>query len=343
MKLSEQNIIMDKTELLKYIGNLSQTGYCRHYTLSDGWGRGMRAADINTGGGLQYTVLPDRGLDISLANFKGINLVYQTCNGETHPSYYEPEGIAWLRTFGAGLLTTCGLTHLGPPCVDAGEELGLHGRVSAIPSRQFADLSDWEGDEYRYIVKAIIEEGFLFGNKLRMEREITSLRGQNTILLTDKITNFGNKPSPYTILYHMNFGYPFLSEDTQLTIDPLNTEPRDPDAVAGMNDFRSFIKPSKDYREQVFFHKMKGNLNGDTSVTVSNKKIGISVNISINIKQLPYVAQWKMMGWGEYVLGIEPSNVLVQSRKTLRENNILPMLQPDESKTNLIKIEVESI
>lgn len=334
---------MDKSELLKYVGNLSQTGGCRHYILSDGWARGMRATDINTGNGLQYTVLPDRGLDISLASFKGINLVYQTCNGETHPAFFEPEGLGWLRTFAAGLLTTCGLTYLGPPCIDDGEQLGLHGRFSTIPSRQFADLSDWEGNEYRYKVRAIIEEGFLFGNKLRMEREITSLHGQNAIFLTDRITNFGNKPSPYTILYHMNFGYPLLSENTELILDPMITIPRDSDAASGMKDFRNFIKPQQDFREQVFLHTMKGNLNGNTTVTVRNKKIGIGVNISLNINQLPYVAQWKMMGWGEYVLGIEPSNVLSQSRKTLREENRLPVLQPDESITNIIKIEVESI
>jgi Domain of unknown function (DUF4432) len=334
---------MDKSELLKYVGNLTQTGYCRHYTLSDGWARGMRAADINTGNGLLYTVLPDRGLDISLASFKGVNLVYQTCNGETHPSFYEPEGLGWLRTFGAGLLTTCGLTYLGPPCIDNGEQLGLHGRVSTIPSRQFADLSDWEGDEYRYKVKAIIEEGSLFDSKLRMEREITSIRGQNVIMLTDKITNFGASQSPYTILYHMNFGYPMLSENTELNIDSLKTIPRDSDAVPGINEFRSFIKPVRDYREQVFFHTMKGDQDGNSTVTVRNKKIGVAVHISFNVNQLPYVAQWKMMGWGEYVLGIEPSNVLCRSRKTLREENTLPILQPGDSTVNSLKIEVESI
>jgi hypothetical protein len=192
-------------------------------------------------------------------------------------------------------------------------------------------------------VKAIIEEGFLFGYKLRMEREITSIQGQNIILLTDKITNFGASPSPYTILYHMNFGYPMLSENTELVIDPLKTVPRDSDAVPGIMEFRSFIKPEKVYREQVFFHTMKGDLNGDTTVTVRNKKIGVAVNIGINVNQLPYVAQWKMMGWGEYVLGIEPSNVLCQSRKTLREENRLPVLQPGESTVNSLKIEVESI
>ena len=90
----------------------------------------MRATDINTGSGLQYTVLPDRAMDISLASYKGTNLVYLTCNGETNPAFYEQEGIGWLRTFAAGLFTTCGLTYLGSPCEDEGEQLGLHGRIS---------------------------------------------------------------------------------------------------------------------------------------------------------------------------------------------------------------------
>jgi len=334
---------MEKHEILNYIGNLSQIGGCRHYTLSDGWGRGMRAIDINTGSGLQYTVLPDRGMDISLASFRGINLVYLTCNGETHPSYYESEGIGWLRTFAAGLLTTCGLTHLGPPCIDEGEQLGLHGRVSTIPVRQFADLSGWEGNDYKYKVRGIAEEGFLFGKKMRMEREIASISRENVIRITDKITNFGNQPSPYTILYHMNFGYPLLSEDTELVIDPLNTVPHDVNAVPGIKEFRSFIKPQPSYNEEVFFHTMKGNDKGETGVTIINKKIGTAVSINFNIRQLPYVSEWKMMGYGEYVLGIEPCNVLCKSRNVLREENRLPMLKPGESTTNVLEVSVNDI
>lgn len=331
---------MDKNEILDYIGNPLQLGGCRQYTLSEGRGRGMRAADINTGSGLQYTVLPDRGLDISLASYKGMNLVYLTCNGETHPAFYEPEGIGWLRTFAGGLLTTCGLTHLGPPCVDEGEQLGLHGRFSNLPAQKFSDLSGWEGDEYRYKVMGIVEEGFLFGNKMRMEREISSVCGKNVIHLADKITNFGSKPSPYTILYHMNIGYPLLSEDTELIIDPLNTEPRDEDAAAGINEFRSFIKPQLSYNEQVFFHTMKGNNKGETGVAVKNKKERTIVSIKFNINQLPYLTQWKMMGCGEYVLGIEPCNVFCKSRNILRKDNSLPILLPGESATNIIEVSV---
>jgi galactose mutarotase-like enzyme len=334
---------MDKSEILKYVGNISQIGYCRHYTLTEGLARGMRAAEINTGSGLQFTVLPDRGMDISLASYKGINLVYLTCNGETHPSYFEPGGIGWLRTFAAGLLTTCGLTYLGSPCVDEGEQLGLHGRYSTVPASRFADLSGWEGDKYLYKLKGTIEEGYLFGNKLRMEREISSSQGQNLITIRDTVTNFGNKPSPYTILYHMNFGYPLLTEDAELLIDSSDTQPRDADAAPGVKEFRKFIKPQPEYREQVFYHTMKGDGNGNTSATLVNRKLGVSVKISFNIRQLPYVNQWKMMGHGEYVLGIEPSNVLCKSRNILREENSLPMLKPGESTTNNIDIEIHEI
>lgn len=329
---------MKKSEILKYTGNLSQLGGSRHYTLSEGPARGIRATDINTGSGLMYTILPDRGMDISLASYKGINLVYLTCNAETHPAFYEPEGIGWLRTFTAGLLTTCGLTYLGSPCEDEGEQLGLHGRISTTPARRFSDLSEWDGEKYFIKVRGTIEEGFLFGNKLRLEREISSVLGENTIHVHDKTTNFGSKPSPFTILYHLNFGYPLLSEDTELIIEPSETIPRDPDAYPGLNEFRSFIRPQPEYKEQVFYHKMKGNHSGETEVTIRNLKIKTAVTIRFNIKQLPYVTQWKMMGNGEYVLGIEPCNIPCKSRNVLRQENILPFLQPEESKNIDFKI-----
>lgn len=80
-------------------------------------------------------------MDISLAGFKGTNLVFLTCNGETHPAFFEPENIGWLRTFTGGLLTTCGLTYNGGPVTDGNEQLGLHGRYSTIPAKQVADRS----------------------------------------------------------------------------------------------------------------------------------------------------------------------------------------------------------
>jgi Domain of unknown function (DUF4432) len=334
---------MKRNEIQQYVGNQSQLGGTRHYVLTDGWGRNLRCIDVNSGSGLHYTIVPDRGMDISLARFKGINLVYLTCNGETYPSFYEPQGAGWLHTFTGGLLTTCGLTYFGAPVEDAGEQLGLHGRYSTIPARQVADLSEWVGDEFHIKLKGIIEEGHAFGNKLRLEREITTILGQNIINITDKVTNFGFQPSPYTILYHMNLGYPLLYENSELIIDPAETQPRDKTAASGLNEFKKFLKPQAGFQEQVFYHTMKSDSAGKASVTLQNKKLGIDLTIKFNVASLPYLTQWKMMGQGEYVLGLEPCNVPGKNRKALREENILPVLQPGESKTNTIEVIIAGI
>ena len=331
---------MKKAEQMKYIGNLSQLGGSRHFTLTEGWGRGVRVTDIDTGAGLKYSVIPDRAMDISLATFRGINLAYITPNGEVNPAFYDAEGAGWLRTFGAGLLTTCGLTNFGPPCDDDGEHLGLHGRISTAPAKQYADLSAWEGDSYNIKVRGIMEDGVLFGTKLRLERQISSVMGQNLIRINDLVTNFGGKTSPLTILYHVNFGYPLLSEDAELIIDPLLTVPRDAEAIAGMNEFRKFIKPQLQYNEQVFYHTMKGGSDNIAEATLMNRKAGIAVTVRINVSQLPYMTQWKMMGYGDYVLGIEPCNAPCKSRKDLREEKLLKFLAPGESAAFNIEIEV---
>lgn len=334
---------MKKDELLKYIGNTAQIGGSRHYELTDGRGRNMRGIDINSGGGLHYTILPDRGMDISLASYKGHNLVYISCNGETNPAFFEPENFGWLNTFTGGLLTTCGLTYLGAPVRDGDEQLGLHGRYSTIPARQVADLSGWIGDDYHIKIKGIIEEGHIFGEKLRVEREISSVQGYNIITINDTVTNIGYKTSPYTILYHMNLGYPLLSEEAELFIDPVSTIPVTPFAAEGINEFRQFPKPQANIQEQVYFHLMKADSNGDATVKLQNKMLGIELKIKFNIVSLPWLTQWKMMGMGEYVLGLEPCNVPAKNRVALKEEKILPLLHPGESVTNKIEVTLSDL
>lgn len=334
---------MKRNEIQQYIGNQAQIGGSRHYVLSDGWGRNLRGIDVNSGSGLQYTILPDRGMDISLASYKGINLVYLTCNSETHPAFYEPENFGWLRTFNAGLLTTCGLTYLGSPTTDGNEQLGLHGRYSTIPAKQVSDLSAWVGDEYHIKINGIVEEASMFGHKLRLERQIHTIQGQNNLQITDKITNFGYLPSPYTILYHMNMGFPLLSKEAEIMIEPLLTQPLSAAANSGLNDFKKMDIPTAGYQEQVFCHTMQADSKGYTSARIQNKKSGIALTIKFNISELPYLIQWKMMGQGEYVLGLEPSNVPLKNRKELRDENKLPYIQPGESVTNNIEVVLTDI
>ena len=81
-----------KDEVVKKVGNIFQLGGTRHYELTEGSTRGTRVIDVVTGTGFGFSIVPDRGLDISLASYKGVNLVYQTPNGEVNPAFYQPFG-----------------------------------------------------------------------------------------------------------------------------------------------------------------------------------------------------------------------------------------------------------
>ncbi len=334
---------MQKSNLLQKIGNIAQLGGTRHYTLADGWARNMRAIDVNTGAGLQYTVLPERGLDISLAGFKGQNLVYLTCNGETNPSFYEPNGIGWLHTFAGGLLTTCGLTNVGGPCTVDGEQLGLHGRYSTIPAKKVNDLSGWVGDKYEIRIQAEIEEGRLFGYRLLNKREIFSMLGENKITITDTITNMGNKTSPLMILYHFNLGYPLLDSSSEIIMNSEKSWPREEASAAGLKNCNNFPEPIPNIGEEVFFHQLTPDNKGMTEVSIINKKIKTSLTLRFNKKELPYLTQWKMAGLGEYVLGLEPCNVPCKNRETLINEKSMPVIEPGQTKIFKIEIEVKDL
>src|SRR3954469_12428667 len=93
--------------------NVSQIGGIERYTIDDGQGRGVRALCVNTGAGLRYRVLVDRGLDIDHAFHNQHSLVFLSHKGVTAPSRAYDPGLGWLHSFPCGLLTTCGPNWIG--------------------------------------------------------------------------------------------------------------------------------------------------------------------------------------------------------------------------------------
>lgn len=203
----------ENNRLRAYCGNLYQVCGTRAYRLSDGRTDGCRCIDVRTGSGLDFTVVPDRAMDISLASYRGTNLAFLTASAETHPSYYESFGDEWLRTFSAGLLTTLGPTYLGPACVDEGEHLGLHGRFSTIPALHVSDLSNPQRGKIE--LRGSMQEAVSFGHKLQIDRVIRATAAAPVLELEDIITNYGGHSAPLYILYHINFGFPLLCEDPE--------------------------------------------------------------------------------------------------------------------------------
>src|SRR5580698_7254698 len=111
------------------ISNPAQLGGIETSVLDNGAGRGTRIAWINTGTGLRYKVVIDRAMDIADAFFNQHGLAWLNRSGITAPQPFSSRGTDWLRTFGGGLLTTCGLSHVGGPETDIHGERGLHGEV----------------------------------------------------------------------------------------------------------------------------------------------------------------------------------------------------------------------
>jgi hypothetical protein len=71
--------------------------------------------------------------------------------------------------------------------------------------------------------------------------------------------------------------------------------------------------------------------------------MGIGLRWTYDATSLPYLMEWKMMGEGAYVVGIEPANCKgLGGRAATRESGHLPLLTPGESRHYLIELEVIS-
>ncbi len=332
-----------RTELERYIGDISQIGGVRRFTLTEGNQAGVEMVELRTGGGLRLVIVPGRGMDISAAEYKDVSLCWRSSTGEVAGSFFEPEGYAWSRSFFGGLLTTCGLTYAGHPCVDKDENLGLHGRVSQIPAKNVWSDGEWQGDEYNMWVQGKVRETTASGKGLEMTRKISSVLGQNCFTIHDRIENKGWERCEHMILYHFNLGFPLLDENTRIHIPSKKTVQWKSDRPVTPQDYSQMHPPKAKMTESVFFHDCESDREGRVSVTVENPNLlgGLKLSISYYKTQLPRLLQWKMLGEGIYVVGIEPANCLAEGRAWERAQGTLQFLEPGEVREYRLQVSLE--
>lgn len=319
-------------DLRRMTGQMSQVAGIRLSELSDGRARGMRVADVYTGSGFRFQVLLDRALDIGAAEHSGRSLAW------THPALggpelYEPDGAGWGRTFGGGLLTTCGLTFFGQPETDDGDNLGLHGRISHQYGEKISVVEEWRGDEYVLQIEGQVRQSLLFGENLLLTRKISTTLGADSFTVEDRVRNDGYRPTPHMILYHLNFGFPVVSPESELLASLESSRPRDAAAESGFARFSHFEPPDADYAEQVFFHQPRVDAQGYVHVAIVNRPLAFGGSLRYRAETLPCLAQWKMMGAGDYVCALEPANQWETPRRVLREEGRLRYLEPGEELT----------
>jgi hypothetical protein len=332
MELFGKNLT--KTEILKKIGDISQLGGVKSYEFADGKARGIRAVDIKSPSGIDMTILLDRCMDISSFTFRNIPICWRSATRETSAVYHEDKGMEFLRSFFGGLLVTCGLDNVGSPSVDDGQELGLHGRISNLPAENVHADGIWEGDSYVMRVQGKIRDATVFGDKLELTRKITVRMDSPGVLIEDVVENTGFQSSPLMMLYHFNFGFPLLDSTSELITGNAKTTPRDDQAEIGIGESKKFDDPIQDYKEKVYFHDIEKDPDGNCSVALVNRKFnggqGLGISLKYNKDSLPHLVQWKQMGFGEYVCGLEPANCLVMGRSTEREKGTLRFIEPGQ-------------
>jgi len=312
----------------KYIGHPLQLYGVEEMRIVGGKGDGMRVLSVRNNKGLEFIVSLDRCGDIVRLSLKGDNFGYFAPCGYVSPKYYDDKGAGFLKSFTAGFFTTCGLTAVGSPCTDNGEELPLHGTISNTPCEN--SLHWIENDEIH--IKVLVRDAALFSRKLILEREYVCPVNENIIYLTDKIKNIGSEKTPVEVLYHCNMGYPLLSEKSEVFIPSTEVLPRNEHAKVGIKECLKMEKPQNGYEEKCYYHIMSGS----PTVSIYNPDIKKGLNIKYDASELPYFTEWKMMGEFDYVLGLEPGNCYPDGRDVMREKGILEFLMPDEEKVNHI-------
>jgi len=333
-----------KAELLQRVGDMSQIGGVRPIELVNGSERGVRALKFNTGSGLEFLVVADRALDIAAARYRDIPLDWLSPTGLVAPAFYDSLDLGWLWSMGGGLLVTCGLTHAGPPELDGDEELGLHGRIANSAGRNVAFGTDWDGDDFMIWASGEVRESRLFGPNLVLKRMITCRLGESKIWLKDVVENCGFESSPLMVLYHCNIGFPLVNSGSELLAVVNDVEPRDKAAARGVDEFDRFSEPLPGYDEQVFFIDHDTDAQGRVHVALVNRQFannqGLGIYLSYLKGELGQYTEWKMMGQGAYVVGMEPGNCRPEGRTQARRRGVLEMLPPGESRTFHLEIGV---
>ena len=322
-------------ELKPYVGSMAQLARIRTSVLDDGRGRGIRVADVDNGSGLRFCVLIERGLDIGDASFGGVPFAYETPVGLVSPAHFDAAGFRWLRSFGGGLLNGCGLRHAGSPEGEEGMRLdgplGLHGRLSNIPAENVAVEQGWVDGRYCLSVSGTMREVSFYGENLELTRTISTTLGENAISVSDVVVNRGVRPSPLMVFYHVNFGFPLVSEDAVLDARVLDTEPRNADAQKGMADWAKCQKPTAGCVEQCFYHDIEAGADGMARMTMRNPAAKMAVEVAYRKAELPFFTQWKMMGEQEYVVGLAPGNCHPEGQSAEAARGTLRTIAPDES------------
>ncbi len=323
----------------KYIGHISQLFGVKEYEYTSGRARGSRAIDVNNGAGLSFTVGVDRCMDFTSMSYKGVNLSYLAPAGIVAPEYYSDKDLDFLRSFAAGLLTTCGIENSGNPSRSDSETYPLHGRIGNAPAENVCVDVDDSG-EPSVTLKGTMREARLFGQSLRLTRKITCTYGENAVHFTDDIENTGTRESTLMMLYHFNMGYPLLSEHSRFVLPCTGCRPRNEHAAGGADKWSTVEPPIDGYVEMCYYLSLARDENNRSFACIYNDALELGLVLRFDAALLDHFTLWKQTGATEYVVGLEPCMQYPDGRDAAIADGSIKYIAPGEKKTLNFSIEI---
>lgn len=328
---------MTKETLLQYCGSLEQVASVRPVTYEDGRAGGMRAILLKNGL-LEYSLMQDKCLDMASLSYRGINLAMLTKPGLQGRNPYDTSDKESSRSIMGGAMFTCGFENIQGARTVNGTYYPMHGRMRTTPMEKICMDARFEGDQYRLTVSGEGREACLFGHNTVLRRTVTSSYGETVIRFHDVIENQSFRPEPICFLYHVNIGYPFLREGCRILIPYKACQPQS-DAAAQLMGTQFIMDPPEanaKVPQSVYLYEIAGDERGNTMCAVINPELEMALCIRWNVKQIPFLNQWKATAAGDYVLGLEPTNTGFAGRE---EKNV-QILQPLEQHMNDWSMEI---
>lgn len=339
--------VVARLDFADKLSNIAQVGGIETSVIDDGYARGTRIAWINTGSGLRYKVVIDRAMDVADAFYNQHALAWISAPGIMPAQFAANRGADWLRSFGGGLFTTCGLSHVGGPESDEYGERGVHGMISNSPASIESIIQpDIISGQKTISITGRIKEAKIFGPHLELRRTISSALGESWIEIHDEVTNRGNTTAPHMLLYHFNFGWPLADEGAELFYEGKMhyvNEERDKKIFNNTNNYKVCPKPLKEHAgsgEAVAYFDIPADKEGKCVCGIENKKIGVRATLTFNKSELPWMTNWQHWAPGEYVTGLEPGTHPPIGQSAARKNKTLLFIEPGDKREYRVRVDV---
>jgi hypothetical protein len=341
------NVLKNLQRCSDMVGNPSQLGGIETFVADNGQARGSRIAWFNTGTGLRYKVMIDRCLDIADAFFNQHCLTWLSHNGVCCPKRDVGKEMIWLESFVGGLITTCGLVHIGSPEKFGSVFRTMHGRISNIPAQIESIIQpNIETGEKEMSISGTITESTVFGPSLRLKRKISSFLGESKIYLNDHVTNIGNEQSPHMLLYHCNFGFPLTDDGSHIFCNgkwKSRGLELDNEIFNDRNCYKkcpSILKSHSGVGEAAALIDPEADAQGTCRAGIYNSKLEILAVVSFNKRSLPCLSNWQHWGKREYVTALSPAtNYPVGELVAIKQKDVM-YIYPGETKNYNLEIEV---